>query len=86
MTRCAPSSFRRIRSLASIVGRLLAGLAAPDLRGRFTHRAFRQAEVYPDVWDQPDVLTSFVLPAYEALREFYGQAAIAGDAVLVQLA
>ena len=85
-----PSTYEPVRVLVpsrvSVIAALLAGLAAPDLRDRFTHRAFRQAEVYPDVWDQPDVLTSFVLPAYEALREFYGQAATAGDAVLVQLA
>lgn len=85
-----PSTYEPVRVLVpsrvSVIAALLAGLAAPDLRDRFTHRAFRQAEVYPDVWDQPDVLTSFVLPAYKALREFYGQAATAGDAVLVQLA
>ena len=82
-----PSTYEPVRVLlpprVSAVAVLLAGL--PDLRARFTHRAFRQAEVYPDVWDQPDVLTSFVLPASEALREFYAQAAAAGDAVLVQL-
>jgi len=84
-----PSTYEPVRVLVpqrvSAVAVLLAGLPVDDLRGRFTHRAFRQAEVYPDVWDQPDVLTSFVLPAYEALRGFYAGAAAAGDAVLVQL-
>ena len=85
-----PSTYEPVRVLVpartSAVAVLLTGLAPPDLRSRFTHRAFRQAEVYPDVWDQADVLTSFVLPAYEALRGFYAQAAAGGDAVLLQLA
>jgi hypothetical protein len=84
-----PSTYEPVRVLVpqrvSAVAVLLAGLPPEDLRGRFTHRAFRQAEVYPDVWDQPDVLTGFVLPAYDALRTFYAAAAAAGDAVLVQL-
>lgn len=84
-----PSTYEPVRVLVPVrvadVAVLLAGASGDDLRGRFTHRAFRQAEVYPDVWDQPDVLTSFVLPAYEALRTFYAEAAAAGDAVLVQL-
>lgn len=84
-----PSTYEPVRVLVpervSAVAVLLAGLPPEDLRGRFTHRAFRQAEVYPDVWDQPDVLTSFVLPAYAALRTFYAEAAAAGDAVLVRL-
>jgi hypothetical protein len=84
-----PSTYEPVRVLVpqrvSAVAVLLAGAPGDDLRGRFTHRAFRQAEVYPDVWDQPDVLTAFVLPAYEALRAFYAEAAAAGDAVLVQL-
>ncbi len=84
-----PSTYEPVRVLVpervQAVAALLAGLSADDLRPRFTHRAFRQAEVYPDVWDQPDVLTAFVLPAYEQLRDFYAAAAAAGDAVLVTL-
>ena len=84
-----PSTYEPVRVLvparASAVAVLLAGLPADDLRGRFTHRAFRQMEVYPDVWDQPDVLTTFVLPAYERVRAFYAGAAGAADGVLLQL-
>lgn len=84
-----PSTYEPVRVLlpervAAVAG-LLTGLPADGLRPRFTHRAFRQAEVYPDVWDQPDVLTGFVLPAYEQVRAFYAAAAGAGDAVLLQL-
>lgn len=84
-----PSTYEPVRVLVpervSAVSVLLTGLSPDDVRPRFTHRAFRQAEVYPDVWDTPDVLTSLVLPAYEAVRAFYAAAAAAGDAVLVQL-
>ena len=85
-----PSTYEPVRVLlperVGDVAVLLADLPPDDLRSRFTHRAFRQAEVYPDVWDTPDVLTTFVLPAYDALRAFYAEAAAAGDAVLVRLA
>ena len=84
-----PSTYEPVRVLVpqrvSEVAVLLTALPPEAVRSRFTHRAFRQAEVYPDVWDTPDVLTSFVLPAYEAVRTFYATAAAAGDAVLVQL-
>jgi len=84
-----PSTYEPVRALlpprVAAVAEHLQALSAEQLRPRFTHRAFRQAEVYPDVWDQPDVLTAFVLPAYEQLRAFYAAAAAAGDGVLVQL-
>lgn len=84
-----PSTYEPVRVLlperVQAVAALLAGLTADELRPRFTHRAFRQAEVYPDVWDRADVLTSFVLPAFEGLRAFYAEAGAAGDAVLIQL-
>jgi len=84
-----PSTYEPVRALlperVQAVAVLLTQLTVDELRPRFTHRAFRQAEVYPDVWEQADVLTAFVLPAYEQLRTFYAQAAAAGDAVLVQL-
>ena len=84
-----PSTYEPVRALlperVSAVAVLLASLPPEDLRPRFTHRAFRQAEIYPDVWDRPDVLTSFLLPAYERLRAFYAEAAAEREAVLIQL-
>ena len=84
-----PSTYEPVRALlperVSAVAVFLTSLPPDELRPRFTHRAFRQAEVYPDVWDQADVLTSFVLPAYEQLRTFYAGAAAEREAVLIQL-
>lgn len=85
-----PSTYEPVRVLVpdrvSAVAVLLTGLPPEDLRRRFTHRAFRQAEIYPDdAWARQDALTSFVLPAYERLRAFYAAAAADGEAVLIQL-
>jgi hypothetical protein len=57
-----------------------------ELTPRFTHRALKQAEAYPDdAWDAPDALTAFLLPAYAHLVELFTDAAAAGDAVLITL-
>ena len=85
-----PSTYEPVRVLlpaaVAAVATLLTETPAEQLRRRFTHRAFRQAEVYPDdAWDAPDALTAFLEPAYDALRGFYVAAAAAGDGVLVQL-
>jgi hypothetical protein len=59
---------------------------ADDLTLRFTHRAMRQAEIYPDgAWERPDVLTASVLPAYGQLTALVSGAADAGDALLITL-
>ena len=85
-----PSTYEPVRALlperVAAVATLLTETPVEDLRARFTHRGFRQMEVYPDdAWDAPDALTAFLAPAYEALRGFYAEAAAAGDGVLVQL-
>ena len=83
-----PSTYEPIRfvspdEVAAVRGALPR---AEDLTLRFTHRALRQAEVYPDgAWDQPDVLTALVLPAYSELTGLFAGAADAGDAVLITL-
>jgi hypothetical protein len=57
-----------------------------DLVLRFTHKRMRQAEIYPDgEWDQPDVLTAVILPAYAQLVQLFIAAAADGDAVLITL-
>jgi hypothetical protein len=57
-----------------------------DLVPRFTHKALRQAEIYPEsAWEQPDVLTAFLQPAYAALVLVFGSAAVAKQAVLITL-
>ena len=83
-----PSTYEPIRFVSpSEVAAVRAVLPrSEDLTLRFTHRALRQAEVYPDgAWDQPDVLTALVLPAYQQLSSLFSAAAESGDAILITL-
>jgi hypothetical protein len=83
-----PTSYEPIRFVAPAEVEAVAE-ALPDadeLVPRFTHKALRQAEVYPDsAWEQADALTSFVLPAYAHLVQLFTDAAADGDAVLITL-
>ena len=83
-----PSSYEPIRFVSpEEVQAVAPALPSPeDLTQRFTHRALRQAEIYPDgTWDQADALTAFVLPAYAQLTQLITKAAEHGDALLLTL-
>jgi hypothetical protein len=83
-----PTSYEPIRFVsAEEVEAVAEALPEPDeLVPRFTHKAMRQAEVYPDSWwDEADVLTARVLPAYHDLVLLFTDAAAAGQAVLITL-
>jgi hypothetical protein len=83
-----PSSYEPIRYVAPADVKAVAAALPPwtDLVPRFTHKALKLAEAYPDTaWDQPDVLTSLLEPAYTALLEVFVGAASRGDAVLITL-
>ena len=83
-----PSSYEPIRYLSPAeVAAVAAALpTAEELTPRFTHRAMKQAEVYPDAaWDKADALTTFLLPSYAELLAFFTWAAGKGEAVLVTL-
>ena len=83
-----PTSYEPIRYVSP--GEVLAVVRAlppwDELVPRFTHMALKQAEIYPDsAWDQPDVLTAFLQPAYIELVLLFGNAASAKQAVLITL-
>ena len=83
-----PTSYEPVRFVApaEVVAVAEALPAAEELTPRFTHKALRQAEVYPDAqWEEADALTAFVLPAYARLVELFTAAAAAGAAVLITL-
>ena len=83
-----PTSYEPVRLVtAEHVAAVAAALpAAAELVPRFTHKALRQAEVYPDdAWSREDALTAFLLPAYDVLVAFFTTAAATGDAVLITL-
>jgi hypothetical protein len=83
-----PSSYEPIRfvSPADVKAVAAALPTAEELTPRFTHKAMKQAEAYPDsAWERPDVLTTLLLPAYERLVTLFTDAAAAGQAVLITL-
>ena len=83
-----PTTYEPIRYVSPAdVKAVAAALPSPEeLTPRFTHRAMKQAEAYPEsAWEQPDVLTSLLLPAYERLVALFTDAAAAGQAVLITL-
>ena len=83
-----PSSYEPIRfvSPADVKAVAAALPTAEELTPRFTHKAMKQAEAYPDsAWEQPEVLTTLLLPAYERLVALFTDAAAAGQAVLITL-
>ena len=83
-----PTSYEPIRFVpAADVKAVAAALPeADELVPRFTHKAMKQAEAYPEsAWDQPDVLTNLLLPAYTRLKQLFDDAAAAGQAVLITL-
>jgi hypothetical protein len=83
-----PSSYEPIRFVAADAVEAVAEALPPpeELVPRFTHKALKQAEVYPDpAWDEAGALTDFLLPAYHDLVLLFTDAAAAGDAVLITL-
>jgi hypothetical protein len=83
-----PTSYEPIRFVSPEAVEAVAEALPPveDLVPRFTHKAMRQAEVYPDeAWSEPDALTSFLLPAYAHLVQLFTDAAAAEEAVLITL-
>ena len=83
-----PTSYEPIRFVAPAEVKAVAAAlpTAAELVPRFTHKAMKQAEAYPEsAWEQPDVLTTLLLPAYERLVALFTSAATAGQAVLITL-
>jgi hypothetical protein len=83
-----PTTYEPIRyvSPADVKAVAAALPSAEELTPRFSHRAMKLAEAYPDdAWDAPSVLTDLLLPAYDHLHTLFTDAATAGSAVLITL-
>ena len=83
-----PTSYEPIRFVAPAEVKAVAAALPPaeELVPRFTHKAMKQAEAYPEsAWEQPDVLTALLMPAYEQLLALFRDAAAEGFAVLITL-
>lgn len=55
------------------------------LREHFKPKAMKSADVYPNIWDQPESF-DYLASSFEQLRDMYRKAAEAGDYVLVKIA
>jgi hypothetical protein len=42
-------------------------------------------QVYPTIWQEPDIFDGYLLPAFVRLRDFYAAAAAADEAVIQTL-
>ena len=83
-----PSTYEPIRFVSPADVKAVAAALPPasDLVPRFTHKAMKKAEAYPEsAWEEPEVLTALLLPAYQRLVDLFTDAAAAGQAVLITL-
>jgi hypothetical protein len=67
-----------VRSIA--VG--LREIGVDTLRTRMNAPAMIAAEIYPVIWDEDDVFDTYLVPAFENLRDFYSAAADREQAVI----
>ncbi|GAA5150011.1 YfbM family protein [Nocardioides marinquilinus] len=73
---------------AAQVAEVAAALEPLD-RAALAHRvdldAMAAADLYPQIWEEPDVFEEYLGPAYDDLRDFYRRAAAAGCAVVLSI-
>jgi Domain of unknown function (DUF1877) len=70
------------------VSAIAAGLRDVEgdtLRARYDAAALTAADIYPGVWDEPDVFDAYLGPYFDSLRIFYIAAADEGQAVLLAI-
>ena len=67
------------------VAKVLGNLDTDSLRERLDPAAMQRAGIYPEIWDEDDVLDEYLLPAVRQLRSFYDAAAKSGEAVIQTL-
>lgn len=61
----------------------LEGATDAELRGRFDAEQMQRLDIYPQIWDESDILDEYLMPNVAALREFYARAAARHAAVLI---
>jgi hypothetical protein len=69
----------RVRTVADA----LRTVDEETLRTRYDADAFTEAEIYPEIWDESDVLDTYLIPYFLELKAFYLAAADEGEAVLL---
>jgi hypothetical protein len=71
----------QVDRVASALGRL----SRDKLRLRFDRGRMRALEIYPDIWDEPEVLDEYLLSNLDDLAKFYAEASAGGEAVLLAI-
>ncbi len=57
------------------VAAALTGIEQAELRSRFDPAAMSAAELYPDIWSDPEVFDEYLGPNFDQLKALYGHAA-----------
>ncbi|WP_152360283.1 YfbM family protein [Microlunatus speluncae] len=64
------------------VAAALTGIRREDLRSRFDPAAMSAAELYPDIWADPEVFDEYLGPNFDKLKAMYHHAAARDQWVL----
>ena len=67
------------------VSTLISSIPESELRHRLDLPVMKELGIYPNVWEDADEEWEYVLPNYRALVLFFGEAAKAGEAMLLYL-
>jgi hypothetical protein len=66
------------------ISQALSNISTEELKGKFDGNKMIKADIYPSIWEDEDAL-EYLMGYYEALVEYYKDAAIKGNAMLVYL-
>jgi hypothetical protein len=68
-----------------VVAAGLRDVGVDALRGRYDAATLSAAQIYPDIWAEPDVFDSYLAPNFTRLRDLFLRASDAGQAVLLAI-
>lgn len=65
------------------VAEALGVVTDAELRARFDPEEMQRLDIYPQIWEESDILDEYLLPNVQQLRAFYVRAAAHDAAVLI---
>ncbi|KRC84421.1 hypothetical protein ASE25_21585 [Terrabacter sp. Root85] len=65
------------------VAEALGVVTDAELRARFDPEEMQRLDIYPQIWEESDILDEYLLPNVQQLRDFYVRAAAHDAAVLI---
>jgi hypothetical protein len=65
------------------VAEALGVVTDAELRARFDPEEMQRLDIYPQIWDEGDILDEYLMPNVQQLRDFYARAAARDAAVLI---